>query len=305
METPLLLLCAVLAAPFYAGLILKVKAFFGGKKGPPLLIHYYTLLKLCRKGAVFSDTTSFVFRLGPVIGLASALFALAVFPLAGRPALVSFPGDVIVLFYFFGLSRFFTVSAALDTGSPFEGMGAAREVFFAIFAEATLFLTLLLFFLLSGDLRLASFLGEGAVPLLWQKAGPPLLLVVPALFILLLTENARVPVDDPATHLELTMIHEVMILDHGGPDLALIELGSSLKLMFFAGLIVRLIYPVQHAGIGLNAAAFFLGLILIYLLIGLTESVTARYRMPRVPKFVLTAFALVFLATVITLEYKG
>jgi formate hydrogenlyase subunit 4 len=202
-----------------------------------------------------------------------------------------------------GLGRFFTIAAAMDTASPFEGMGAAREAYFPIICEATLFMTLILFYLMSGELNLAAFFSGGQPLGLWQMAGPPLLFVVMALFVVLLTENSRVPVDDPATHLELTMIHEVMVLDHSGPDFALIEMGSFFKLFFYATLVTRLICPFSLGNPVADAALFFGVLALVYGAIGVTESIMARYRMDKVPQFVLTSFALAFFATVITLEF--
>ncbi len=303
MKSLILLFLSMLLAPFYSAVILKIKAFFGGKKGPPLLINYYTLIKLFKKGSVYSTSTTLIFKLGPTVSLCSVLTVLLFLPIAGQPPVYSFKGDIILLLYLLGLGRFFTILAAMDTASPFEGMGAAREAYFPIFCEAALFTILILFYKLTGELTLADYFA-GRQPLgLWQMAGIPMLFVILALFIVLLTENARVPVDDPATHLELTMIHEVMVLDHSGPDLALIELGAFFKLFFYSTLIARLIWPFSLGAPGLDAVAFFAVLLLVYIAVGVTESVIARYRMDKVPKFVLTSFALAFFATVITLEF--
>ena len=302
MESPLALGIALLLAPVLPGVILKVKALFAGKTGPPLLIRWYTLIKLLRKGSVYSDSTGFVFRLGPVAGCATALLALLFFPFAGLPPLLSFTGDIIVVLYALGLGRFCTVLAALDTASPFEGMGAAREVFFASLAEIGLFVTLILLHRMGGGLSLAGwFAGPQAISLAGPQ-GALLLLVIVALFLLLLAENSRVPVDDPATHLELTMIHEVMILDHSGPDLALIEFGAHLRLLFSACLVASLLRPPLAAGTLANGLVFVGLLALVYAAVGVTESITARLRMPLVPKFILTSFALVFFAIILTME---
>lgn len=302
MESPLALGVALLLAPVLPGVILKVKALFAGKTGPPLCIRWYTLVKLLRKGSVYSDSTGFVFRLGPVAGCATALLALLFFPFAGLPPLLSFTGDIIVVLYALGLGRFCTVLAALDTASPFEGMGAAREVFFASLAEIGLFVTLILLHRMGGGLSLAGwFAGPQAISLAGPQ-GALLLLVIVALFLLLLAENSRVPVDDPATHLELTMIHEVMILDHSGPDLALIEFGAHLRLLFSACLVASLLRPPLAAGTLANGLVFVGLLALVYAAVGVTESITARLRMPLVPKFILTSFALVFFAIILTME---
>ncbi len=294
---------AMILAPFYSALILKVKAFFGGKKGPPLLINYYTLAKLLKKGSVYSTSTTYIFKLGPMVSLCVATIALMFVPIAGQAPLFSFDGDIILLLYLLGLGRFFTIAAAMDTASPFEGMGAAREAYFPIICEATLFMILILFYVLTGELRLAAYFAGDQPMGLWSTAGSPLLFLAIAFFIILLTENSRVPVDDPATHLELTMIHEVMVLDHSGPDFAFIELGSFFKLFFYSTLVARLICPFSLGGFAADAGLFFLSLAAVYAAVGVTESVMARYRMDKVPQFVLTSFALAFFATVITLEF--
>ncbi len=303
MTSVIVFVLAMLLAPLYSGLILKVKAFFGGKKGPPLLINYFTLIKLFKKGSVYSTSTSYIFKLGPMVSLSVAVTALLFLPVAGQPPLFSFNGDVILLLYLFGLGRFFTIAAAMDTASPFEGMGAAREAYFPVICEATLFMVLILFAILTGQVNLAAYFSGGQPLFLWQKAGSPLLFVVMALFIVLLTENSRVPVDDPATHLELTMIHEVMVLDHSGPDFGLIELGSFFKLFFYATLVTRLICPFTAGNLSADTGLFFVALAGVYAAIGTIESVMARYRMDKVPQLALTSFALAFFATVITLEF--
>ncbi|MGD9686617.1 MAG: respiratory chain complex I subunit 1 family protein [Desulfobacter sp.] len=296
-------LAAILAAPFFSGLILKIKAFFGGKKGPPILINYYTLIKLFKKGSVYSSSTTFVFKLGPVISLAASITVLMFLPIAGFNPVFSFNGDVIFVLYVLGLGRFFTIAAAMDTASPFEGMGAAREAYFPIICEAAMFMILIFFYRITGELQLSAYFAGSSTQNLWRLAGAPLVFIVLSLFIILLTENSRVPVDDPATHLELTMIHEVMVLDHSGPDFGLIELGSFCKLMFYSTIISRMIVPFESAIFGFPVVMYIAGLLIVYIAVGVTESITARYRMDKVPKFVLTSFALAFFATIITLEF--
>ncbi|MGD8702598.1 MAG: NADH-quinone oxidoreductase subunit H [Desulfosarcina sp.] len=302
-ESILLWIGALLAAPLFAGVIFKVKAFFGGRKGSPLLINYYTLIKLFQKGSVYSTSTTCIFKLGPMVSLASAATALLFLPIAGHAPVISFHGDVIFVLYLLGLARFFTIAAAMDTASPFEGMGAAREAFFPIICEASLFMVLILFYRLSRDLNLAAYFAGLQPSGFWQTAGSPMMFIIIAFFIILLTENARVPVDDPATHLELTMIHEVMVLDHSGPDFGFIEMGAFLKMFFYAAIISRLILPFDAAHPAINLALFSLGLLIVYVVVGVIESIMARYRIDLVPKFVMTSFALAFFATVITLEF--
>lgn len=302
-ESSVLWIVAILSAPFFSALILKVKAFFGGKKGPPLLINYYTLIKLLKKGSVYSNSTTAVFKLGPIVSLCTAITVLLFLPIAGRAPVISFNGDVIFILYVLGLGRFFTIAAAMDTASPFEGMGAAREAYFPIICEASMFMILILFFRLTGDLQLSAYFTGSNTLVLWKTAGAPLLFVVISMFVIMLTETSRVPVDDPATHLELTMIHEVMVLDHSGPDFGLIELGSFCKLFFYSTMLSRLILPFGSGQPLVEGGLFIAGMFIVYIAVGVTESVIARYRMDKVPQFVLTSFALAFFATIITLEF--
>ncbi|NOX26341.1 MAG: hydrogenase, partial [Deltaproteobacteria bacterium] len=191
------------------------------------------------------------------------------------------------------------ISAALDTASPFEGMGAAREALFGALAEVTVFVVLILFERLQGGVSLASYLGIHTKAGLWGTAGAAAIMVIIALFMVLLTENARVPVDDPTTHLELTMIHEVMVLDHSGPELALIEAASWLKLFFYSAFIADLFCPL--GGTPQDFLFFALSIISIYILIGFIESITARYKLNMVPKFILISFALAFFALIFSM----
>ena len=303
MESALSLGIALLTAPLFPGIILKVKAFFAGKKGPPLLIKYYTLMKLFRKGSVYSTSTSFVFRMGPLVSCAGAIMVLLFFPLGGGAPLVSFHGDAILIFYILAIARFFTIAAALDTASPFQGMGAAREAFFGTLAEVTIFATLILFYRMTGALGFGEYFTGSAPISLFGRDGALLVLVIVAMFMVLLTENSRVPVDDPATHLELTMIHEVMILDHSGPDLGLIELASFYKLFFYAAFVSLIICPLDPARGLANLPVFYGVIASIYLAVGLVESMTARLNMNRVAKFILTSGTLVFFAAILTMGF--
>ncbi|MBU2515121.1 NADH-quinone oxidoreductase subunit H [bacterium] len=303
MNPLILLILVILLGPLYAGIIKKVKAFFGGRQGPPLFINYYTIIKLLKKGSVYSNSTTFIFKVSPVITLGTALLALSFFPLGGEQPMFSFQGDVILVFYMMGLARFFMILAGLDTASPFQGMGTAREAYFSVFAELTLFMVFILLYLVSGELTLVGYLKKTQSLMLWQTIGPPFLLVIFAVYMILLSENSRVPIDDPTTHLELTMIHEVMILDHSGPDLAFIELGAQLKLMFYACFVTCFLFPFQLGHWLVDLIVFFLVLGAVYFVIGVTESVMARFKMPKVPKYLLTSFALVVFAVIVVLEY--
>jgi formate hydrogenlyase subunit 4 len=289
----------LLFPPLLLGVVNRTKALFAGRKGLPLLQAYYDLAKLLRKGAVYSRTTTWMFRAGPAVGLASIAAAGLMMAVAGEPALVSFAGDFVLFAYLLALARFFTALAALDTGSSFEGMGAAREVSFASMAEPALFVSLIVLARATGTLSLSGMLGPGLAPA-WSTAAPALLLAAISLYVVALAENARSPVDDPNTHLELTMIHEVMVLDHSGPDLAFILYGASLKFFLFGAVLVRLVLGVRFEGLLAAEAAFAAGMICFAILVGVTESVMARLRLVRVPQMlvgasVLSVFALVLL----------
>ncbi|MHB1558885.1 MAG: respiratory chain complex I subunit 1 family protein [Isosphaeraceae bacterium] len=274
--------------PLLLGVIARTKAVFAGRVGPPLLQPYHDLARLFRKGSVFSTTTTWVFRAGPVVGLVTAGIAALMVPLANPAAPISFPGDFLLVAYLLGLGRFFTASAALDTGSAFEGMGAAREVTFACLAEPALFLGLLVLAKLSGSLQLAGMLG-GSLSTHWVAAGASLALVLLSWFIVLLAENSRIPFDDPNTHLELTMIHEVMVLDHSGPAFGMILYGASLKLFIFVALVVRLALPMTINGPWLGWPLFLAGMLAVAVVIGVVESVMARLRLTQIPVLLLSA----------------
>ena len=294
-------LLALLAAPLLPGVINRTKALFAGRRGQPLLQTYFDLWKLLRKGAVYSRTTTWVFRAGPMVGLACVTVALALVPFGGAPALLAFPGDLLLLAYLLGLMRFFTVLAALDTGSAFEGMGASREVQFSALAEPALLLGLAAVARTTGSFSLSAMFPalDGAD---WAQAGPALVLVAAALFVVLLAENARIPVDDPTTHLELTMIHEVMVLDHGGPDFAFILYGAALKLWVFGAFLAGLLLPL-HTGIGLlDTAAAWAAMLALAVAVGVVESVMARLRLLRVPRLLVGAVLLSGLAFVLLLR---
>jgi len=282
------ILVALTFPPLLLGVINKTKAFFAGRVGPPLLQAYYDLFKLFQKGSVFSQTTTWVFRAGPIVGLVTAAIAVLLVPLTDSHAPVSFTGDLILLAYLLGLGRFFTASAALDTGSAFEGMGAAREVTFACLAEPAFFLGLLVLAKLTGSLQLTGMLGSSLAPH-WLTAGASLALVLLSWFIVLLAENCRIPFDDPNTHLELTMIHEVMVLDHSGPAFGMILYGAALKLFVFGALVVRLAVPVNTGVPWLDWPIFAGSMLVVAVVIGVLESTMARLRLTQVQVLLLAA----------------
>ena len=271
--------------PLLLGVILRTKALVAGRRGAPLLQPCYDLVKLFRKDRVLSRTTTWVFLAGPAVAVATATLAAFLVPFGEPAAPLAFSGDLVLYAYLFGLGRFFTMAAALDTGSSFEGMGASREAAFSALAEAALFLALATLAVTTERLSLSGILGGlDALP----AAVPAILLSAAALYAVLLVENSRIPIDDPATHLELTMVHEVMVLDHSGPDLAVIEYASAMKLFITSALLAAVAAP----GLAGHPVALGAGALIVAVAIGLVESVTARLRLPRLKQFLIGAWAL-------------
>ncbi len=293
---------ALLLGPLLLGVINRTKAVCAGRRGPPILQVYWDLSKLLGKGAVYSRSTSWVFRAGPIAAMAATATAALLVPLGPCSAAIHFAGDLVLFAYLLGLARFLTVLAALDTGSSFEGMGASRDVFFSALAEPSLLLGLVAAAKASvgsaGWFELTG-LHQGISVGVWLDAGMILLFVVVALFLVLLAECSRIPIDDPNTHLELTMIHEVMVLDHGGPDLAYIVYGGALKLWLLAALVVSVAMPrTSYAWLDLVAALG--GVLLLAVAVGVVESSMARLRLLRVPQLLVGAAVLAVLALMLT-----
>jgi formate hydrogenlyase subunit 4 len=289
------LLLAMVFAPLIQGIINRTKAIAAGRLGQPLLQSYHDLLKLLRKGAVYSETTTWIFRSGPVVGLAAMICAVALVPFGSFSALAPFAGDLIMVAYLMAVARFFTVLAALDTGSSFEAMGASREVTFSALAEPALFLGFAALARQSGSLSLTSIL-ESISTGMWMQAAPVLGLTISGLGVVFLAENARIPVDDPTTHLELTMIHEVMVLDHGGVDLAMIQYAAVLKMWLLGSIIVAVAVPWHSGNRLLDGGSAMTGMLGVAVTIGIIESSMARLRLLNVTQLLIAAIVLSGLA---------
>jgi formate hydrogenlyase subunit 4 len=270
------------------GVIARVKALVARRRGPPLLQPWFDVAKLLRKGAVYSRTTTFLFAAGPIVALACTLLAALLVPLAGVEAPVAFPGDVFVFAGLLALARFATMVSALDTGSAFEGMGASREAAFAAMAEPALFLVLMVATLPgqvpSFSTAFNALSGTGGL-----LRDPVLLLAAIAFGAFLLTDLSRMPIDDPNTHLELTMIHEVMILDHSGPDLAFLTVTYAMRLWVLSAIGVHLLVPIPADAPATALAILLGGQVAIAVGVGLVESMTARLRLTRIPQFLIGA----------------
>ena len=299
---------ALVLAPLLPGIINRVKAKFAGRHGKPVLQTYYDIAKLLRKGEVISHTTTWTFAVAPSVALAGTLCALSLLPLGGAVSPLAFAGDFVLAAYLLGVGRFAIMLGALDTGSAFEGMGASREATFSALAEPVFFLALMVLTSLCLGLghgtdtafSLSTMFG-GQTAGAWLTGKGELLLLPVIFFVLLLVENCRIPVDDPNTHLELTMIHEVMVLDHSGPNMALILYGAALKLWFFAALIAGLITPALPLWqqMGLRVAI----VLLLAVVVGIVESVMARLRMERIA-YLLGAAAVMGMLTLILTQAR-
>ncbi len=277
-------LLALLLLPIVMlGLVNRVKSIWAGRRGPRVLQPWHDMRRLLRKRPVYSSVSTEIFRLGPVVAVATGLVAGMLAPLLGAASPLAFANDFVVFAYVLALGRVFLMLAALDVGSAFEGMGAAREATYGALIEPALFLIL-------GTLVMATGGASFAALLTWGDLGPFALaikaLCFVALMVLLQIEAARIPVDDPMTHLELTMIHEVMVLDHSGPDLAMLQYAAGLKLTICAALIATLCNPVSWATQPWLAAGVALGLTLaVAVLVGTIESLIARLRMRTIPAY--------------------
>jgi formate hydrogenlyase subunit 4 len=285
----------LLLAPLLPGLINKVKAWVAGRRGPPVLQLYYDLARLWRKGVVMSTLASPGFIIGPAVAWVAVAGAALLLPLGAAGGVVGFRGDVLVWIYLLALARFCTAWSALETGSAFEGMGAAREVSFAVLAEAAMIAAVLSLCVQTGSTSLATMLAP--------SAGAGAVLLAAGLFLVLLAENCRVPFDDPNTHLELTMIHEVMVLDHSGPPLAAVLHGAAMKLLLFALLLTQAVLPIGKLSGPAGAGALAGGVLGVTVGVGLVESLLARLAFRRVPLFLITAFLLCLFA--LLMAWKG
>ena len=293
----------LVAAPALPGIVNRTKSLLTGRRGAPVTQLYRDLARLWRKGTVYSRTTTWVFRVAPVLLLATTAAAACLLPLDGRSALLTFAGDFVAFAGLLALGRFALVLAALDTGSSFEGMGASREGTLGSLSEPGLVLCFAALALASGGTSLAAMFSEA--PSLWSAAGPALAMIAGGLVLLTIAEAGRVPVDDPATHLELTMIHEVMVLDHSGPDLAIIQYATALKLALFSTMIVNVLVPRAGLPVAASLALWLVALGAVAVALGIVEAMMARLSLTRVPRFLVAAAILPAFAIILLLGSVG
>ncbi|MCF0174228.1 MAG: NADH-quinone oxidoreductase subunit H [Bacteroidales bacterium] len=281
-----------IASLFFSGLISRTKSILSGRKGPGIFQPLKDVARLLRKGTVYPATCSFIYRMAPVVYFASVVAAILTVPFNGLSGILSFQYDFVFFAYILSLGKFFCIIAAMDTGSSFEGMGASREALYSMLAEPAFFLVLGSLGLLSCNNSFVDIFSH----IDFSSTQALVLGIVAAIILTILNmiENSRLPLDDPKTHLELTMIHEVMILDYSGVDLALIHITGYLKFALYAALVANIFIPLARSFIG--AVALFVAIqALSAIIIGVIESFYARYRMNHNPEFIFALTAVAFL----------
>lgn len=280
----LILFCSI----FFTGVVVRVKSKAQGHRGPVLLQPFWDVIRLLRKGSVYSETSSFVFRIAPTIYFASVIMAICVVPFGSNGGLISFDCDFIFFAYVLALGKFFNIIAALDTGSSFEGMGASREALFSMLAEPAFFLLFGSLGLLTGHTSFASIFASFHLGSYVSYAFA--LIAGLVLMMICMIENSRMPVDDPKTHLELTMVHEVMILDNSGFDLGLIMQATHLKFAMYSALIANLF--IGSMPYSISIPCFIAIEVVCAIIVGIIESFMARYRMSHNAQFILALTSL-------------
>jgi len=294
------LVLILIASLFFTGIIIRVKSISSGRKGPGIFQPVKDVWRLFKKGSVYSVTTSFVFQIAPVVYFSSVVMAILVVPFGSTKGIISFDGDFIFFAYVLALGKFFSIISAMDTGSSFEGMGASREALYSMFAEPAFFILMGSFALLTGHtsfFEIFSTLHLGSY--ITYALG---IMATFVLVMIAMIENSRMPIDDPKTHLELTMVHEVMILDNSGFDLGLILSTGYLKFAMYGTLIANL----YIGGLSLVYAipAFFFIQFAFAVSVGIIESFMARYRMSHNPQFIFALSSvslLIFLGVLLVL----
>jgi len=272
----------ILASLFFTGFVIRTKSMASGRKGPGILQPMKDIFRLLRKSSVYSQTTSFIFLIAPTAYFASVLMAILMIPFGTHAGLISFDGDFVMFAYILALGKFFMIISALDTGSSFEGMGASREALFSMLVEPAFFILLGSFALFTGQ---TSFHGIFSKLHFGSYFSYMLGALATFVFILIaMIENSRMPVDDPKTHLELTMVHEVMILDNSGFDLGIIMYTAQLKFAMYGAIIAN--FFIGALPLQISIPAFFLIQVCFAITVGIIESFMARFRMGHNPQFI-------------------
>ena len=301
----------LVVSPFIVGLIRKLKARLQLRRGASVFQPYADLAKLFRKQPVVSTTTSWIFTATPYIVFASTLAAGLLVPIFVSSTPLNFAGNIIALVYLLALATFFLMLAGLDAGSAFGGMGSSREAIVASLTEPAMILSIFAIALTKGSTNLSTIVHKTALLEGIVTDPSPYLMALAALFIVAIAETGRVPVDNPATHLELTMIHEAMVLEYSGRYLALIEWAAGLKLLVFLTLIANVFAPwgiatsVEPAALSIGLAIYLVKISGLAVLIGVIESMFAKLRLFRVTDLLGVAFILALLGLVFFYVLRG
>jgi formate hydrogenlyase subunit 4 len=292
------ILLVLLLAPLTFGIIRKLKAWSQHRIGAPVLQTYFDVAKLMKKDMVLSETASWLFRAAPYVYLGSALTAAVLIPAVSGLFSFEFAGDALWAIYILALGRFFLTMSGMDTGSTFGGMGSSREMMISSLIEPSIVVSLFTLGMISPVKSLnIEAMYQGAAGLGWSIVNPSMALVLIALLIITIAETARIPVDDPATHLELTMVHEAMVLEYSGRYFAMIQLASAVKQLLFSTLIVNLFMPFGFTGAGFvitlaNIGLYCVKIILTTIIVGLIEINSVKLRLFSVPNLAALAFIL-------------
>ena len=272
----------IFASIFFVGIVTRTKSIASGRKGPGIMQNMKDIIRLLKKGSVYSKTTSFIFQIAPTVYLASVLMAILMLPHGVHPGVISFSGDFVMFAYLLALGKFLIIVSALDTGSSFEGMGASREALFAMLAEPAFFILMGSFALFTGHTSFSSIFNalDFGSYISYMLGG----LATFVLVMIAMIENSRMPFDDPKTHLELTMIHEVMVLDNSGFDLGVITFTTKLKFAMYGAIISN--FFIGALPLILSIPLFMLIQFCFAVTVGVIESFIARYRMSHNPEFI-------------------
>ncbi|HLB72174.1 MAG TPA: NADH-quinone oxidoreductase subunit H [Candidatus Methanoperedens sp.] len=300
------ILIIIALAPLLSGIIKKVKAFFQIRKGPSIFQPYYDIAKLLRKDSVVSENVSWIFYASPLVSFAAILTAGLLIPIFISDIPFGFAGDLIAVVYLFALARFFTALASLDAGSSFGGMGGSREMFVASLVEPAMMLSIFAVAVYAGSTNLGS-ISQTVSNLGIDAMSPSYLLAFVAFFIIAIAETGRIPVDNPATHLELTMIHEAMILEYSGKQLAIVELAAMMKLLLVFSLLASIFFPwgMDAAGIPAALGIYLIKIAILGVAMAVVETSTAKWRLFRLPELMSISLMLSFLALISFIIVKG
>lgn len=304
------ILIILVLAPLLSGMIKKIKAFFQLRKGPGIFQPYYDIAKLLRKDSVVSENTSWLFHAAPIIFFVAVLAAGLLVPIFITELPLGFAGDFIAVVYLFALARFFIALASLDAGSSFGGMGGSREMFIASLVEPALMLSIFAVALNVGSTNL-SYISHTVSAMGIDALSPYQILAFVALFFIAIAETGRIPVDNPATHLELTMIHEAIILEYSGKELAIVELGAMIKQLLVFSLLANIFFPwgiasaMSAAGLFVSVFVYIVKIAILGAVMAMVETSTAKWRLFRLPELFTVSLMLSFLSIVSFIIVKG